>query len=274
MLVDRDRSRNQRWVGLHGSALTNSSPHSRQEIRKGKSGISIAAANVQNSDRLSGTQRHGPGASARHSGASIDWVRGSRTLQEVQGRGQWKALSSVIRYDKSSRLAATTTLSAAPAPSQAGNTRATSRGIVDSNCKSGGSQTDDRSVFARCVRWSWFPPKNDDDCCLRDCVLDTKFGPRYDVTKPLVLTRIRQDVSAEKCVAGMFSTPRQHASCSSKVVSVSAAIANLLHRARMPWTVKFLVIRGCGACRKSRLVRHSFARPGPWRIFAFLDHCA
>ena len=37
-------------------------------------------------------------------------------------------------------------------------------------------------------------------------VLDTKFGPRYDVTKPFVLTRIRQDVSAGKCVAGMTST--------------------------------------------------------------------
>ena len=37
---------------------------------------------------------------------------------------------------------------------------------------------------------------------LRGYVLDTKFGPRYDVTKPLALTRIRQDVSAGKCVAG------------------------------------------------------------------------
>ena len=42
----------------------------------------------------------------RHSGASIDRVRGFRTLQEVQIRGQWKAFSSVTRYDKSSRLAA------------------------------------------------------------------------------------------------------------------------------------------------------------------------
>ena len=29
------------------------------------------------------------------------------------------------------------------------------------------------------------------------------------------------------------------------------------------------VIRGCGTCRKSKLLRHGFARPGPWRIFAF-----
>ena len=49
-------------------------------------------------------------------GASIDQVRGFGTLQEVQRRGQWKALSSSgTRYDKSSRLAATTTLSRAHA---------------------------------------------------------------------------------------------------------------------------------------------------------------
>ena len=42
----------------------------------------------------------------RHSGASIDRVRGFRTVQEVQRRGQWKAFSSVTRYDKSIRLAA------------------------------------------------------------------------------------------------------------------------------------------------------------------------
>ena len=46
----------------------------------------------------------------RHSGASIDRVRGLRTLQQVQKRGQWGGrgggFSSVARYDKSSRLAA------------------------------------------------------------------------------------------------------------------------------------------------------------------------
>ena len=65
---------------------------------------------------------------------------------------------------------------------------------------------------------------------LRGGVLDTKFGPRYDVTKLLVYTRIRQEVSAGTCVAGMTSP----LSCSSEVMSASAAIANLFHRARMP----------------------------------------
>ena len=41
---------------------------------------------------------------------------------------------------------------------------------------------------------------------LRGYVLDTKTGPMYDVTKLLVLTRIRQDVTAGKCVAKMIST--------------------------------------------------------------------
>ena len=31
------------------------------------------------------------------------------------------------------------------------------------------------------------------------------------------------------------------------------------------------VIRGCGTCRKSKLLRHFLARPGPWQIFVFLD---
>ena len=70
---------------------------------------------------------------------------------------------------------------------------------------------------------------------LRGYVLDTGVGPRYDVTKPLVLTSIRQDVSAGTCVAGMISPPRQRTPSSPKIVSARAAISNLLHRARLPW---------------------------------------
>ena len=43
---------------------------------------------------------------------------------------------------------------------------------------------------------------------LRGYMLYTKFGPRYDVTKPLVITRIRQDVAAGTCVAAMIPPPR------------------------------------------------------------------
>ena len=57
-------------------------------------------------------------------------------------------------------------------------------------------------------------------------------------TKPLVHTKIRQDVTAGKCVAGMISPPRHHASCNPKVISANAALANLLHRAHMPWILE------------------------------------
>ena len=75
---------------------------------------------------------------------------------------------------------------------------------------------------------------------LRGYGLDTKFGPRFDVTKPLVLTRIRQDVSTGKSVAGMSSPPGQHTACTPKVISASATIATLLHRARMLWILEHL----------------------------------
>ena len=66
----------------------------------------------------------------------------------------------------------------------------------------------------------------------------------YAVSQPFVLTRIRQDVSAGKYVAGMISPPRQHTSGSPKIISVSAAIARLLHRARMPSILE----HPCGSC--------------------------
>ena len=56
------------------------------------------------------------------------------------------------------------------------------------------------------------------------------------MTKPFVLTRIRQDVSTGKCVGAMTSPPRQHSSCSSTVIA--ATIAHLLHRSRLPWILE------------------------------------
>ena len=58
------------------------------------------------------------------------------------------------------------------------------------------------------------------------------------MTKRLCLTRVRQDVSAGTCVAATLSPPRQHTSCSSKAITATAAIANLLHRACMPWILE------------------------------------
>ena len=41
----------------------------------------------------------------RHSGPSIDRAQDNRSLLEVQKRGQWRAHKSVVRYEKSARLA-------------------------------------------------------------------------------------------------------------------------------------------------------------------------
>ena len=89
------------------------------------------------------------------------------------------------------------------------------------------------------------------------------------MTQPNVLSSIRQDVSAGKCVAGMISPPRQLSSCSSKVVSATAAIANLLHRARTPWILEHPCDSWLWDVQKSKLLRRNLARPGPWRIIVF-----
>ena len=187
-------------------------------------------------------------------------VGGSRTLQNIQKRGQW------ARFDNS-RLP----LSPSPAPKQVENTRATCRGVCDKTIQSPavhkrmpGEYLLD--VFGVCG----FFGKRGKSFGFRGYVLDTKFDLWYDVTQPPFLTRIRQDVSSGKCVAGMLSPPRLHTSCSSNVISAIPAIANLLHRARLGfWNTR--LIRGCGTCRKSRLLRHSLARHGHWRIFVSLD---
>ena len=44
-----------------------------------------------------------------------------------------------------------------------------------------------------------------------------------------ILTRIRQEVSAGNCVAGMIASPRKHTLCSANVDSASTSIVNLLH---------------------------------------------
>ena len=122
---------------------------------------------------------------------------------------------------------------------------------------------------------SGFVAKATNHFCLHGYVLDTKFEPRYDVTKPLVLTRIRQDVCGGKCVAATISPPRLHTSCSSqsdfrlyghrKLASSCSDAVDSGHTR---------VFRGCWTCQKSKHLRHSLARLGPWRIFAFWDHRA
>ena len=66
----------------------------------------------------------------------------------------------------------------------------------------------------------------------------TMYQARHSSASIERVRKIQQDVSAGKCVAGMMSPPRQHASRSPKVISACVAIANLLHRARMPWILE------------------------------------
>ena len=73
---------------------------------------------------------------------------------------------------------------------------------------------------------------------LRGCVPDTKFEPKYHVTMLLVHARIRQDVSAGTCVAGMISRPRQHTSCSPTVASANATSQICFNPARMSWILE------------------------------------
>ena len=93
----------------------------------------------------------------RHSGASIEKVRGFGTLQEVRGRRQRKAFCSVVRYDKSSQLE---TLARR------------AEGLLIKSVL---------DVFGGLG----FLAKATNHPGLSGYVLDTKFGPRYDVTKPL-----------------------------------------------------------------------------------------
>ena len=211
----------------------------------------------------------------RHSGASIDRVRGFRTLQEI--RNEVRELLAVSQgTTKAVVWRPTITLSLSCLGTSWKHSRDLPRHCWQDGCESTSSQTDDREVHARRLWWSW----TTDQIGLRGYVLDTKFGPRYDVAKPPVLTRIRLDVSAGKCVAGMISAPRQRTSCSHKVVSV----ANLFHRARMlrivehprdSWLGDVMQVQALAAQpRTSRLLRHSLTQSGPWRIFAFADHRA
>ena len=102
---------------------------------------------------------------------------------------------------------------------------------------------------------------------LRGSLLDTTFGPRYDVTMLLVLTGTRQDVAAGKCVAGI-SPPRQHTSRSHKIMSASAAIADSLYRARITW----ILGRPCDSCLGNVPKIEALAAQ-PRTAWALADYC-
>ena len=112
------------------------------------------------------------------------------------------------------------------APKQSGNTRATCRGVVDEAFADPVVHTRIAGKFLLDVfGGSGFGAKTTIIwVCVAMCSTRSLV---HDVTQPLVLATIRQDVSARKCVAGLISPPREHTSCSSKVISVGASIAKL-----------------------------------------------
>ena len=130
-----------------------------------------------------------------HIGASIGRVQGFRTLHKVR-----ITFSSVARYDMGSRLAADSHSSPSHAPKQAGNTRATCRGIV---AEAAANPPAHKRMAGKFVL----------DVFGGLGFLAKASNHSFEVTKPLVLTRI------------LASFPSYS----------SASSANLLHRARRPW---------------------------------------
>lgn len=70
-------------------------------------GLTLKAYNValtQSCERLGLAQLHLTPHCLRHSGPSSDCYHKVRTLEEIQQRGRWRALSSVARYKKPGRM--------------------------------------------------------------------------------------------------------------------------------------------------------------------------
>ena len=103
-------------------------------------------------------------------------------------------------------------------------------------------------------------------------VPETKCGPKYDVAQALLFSpRIRQDVSAGKCVAGMISHPRQHTSCSSKIIFRQCCHRKLASSGSQTLdSGNTHVIHGSGTRRRSRsscgTASHGL---GPGRLLCF-----
>ena len=112
----------------------------------------------------------------------------------MQKRGQWKAFSSVTRHDKSSLLATdyqsllrNKLITIAQRAEVLWTKQLQVRRLTNAWL---GEHT--IGVFGG----NGFLTKATNLLGLRGYVLGTKFGPRYDVTQAIVLSRIRQDVSA------------------------------------------------------------------------------
>ena len=213
---------------------------------------SVEIAASKNGMSTRGPRRVGAHGPARAS-------MGLQAPDHVQNTPQWSQHRSNARFHTFARSAKTRSvesfhcrrirqkqssgslppLCCSPAPTQIETTGVTCRGEVDE--ASASPAVHERmtgNVGSACSVDVAFWRKRQ---IIWDCVAmcsTQNLVPRYDVTKPLVLARIGQDVSAGKCVAKVMSPPRKQTSCSSKVLAASASVANLLHCARMPWILE------------------------------------
>ena len=234
--------RNPRWVGLYGSAMASVGQQALVRTQSGKSGrknlefrLPCSSKNIQECNRRFGTQRHdyvpnAPQWSQHRSGARFqDFARSAET----------KSVESVQQCHKTRQKQSSGDRLPLSPPKQAGNTRATCRGIVN---KAIASRAAHKRITGACIidvfGGDGFLTKATNLLGLRGHALDTKVGPSIRRDRAHCFSRIRLDVTVGKCVARKISPPRQHTSCSSKVVSATAAIDNLLHRARTPWILE------------------------------------
>ena len=202
------QDRSPRWVGPHGPALASMGQRAPVEVWKSGGAdlefrLPCSSSDVEDCNRLFGIQRHDHVLNTSQwnryrSGAGFQNFPKS-AKKEVSGE------RSAVSQDMTNAVAwrPTATL---PRPLRSKlETRATCRGIVDEATASAAAhkRMTGKYVLGVCGG-SGFLAKAANHFVLRGYVLDTKFGPRYDVTKPLVLTRIRQDVSAGKCFAGVI----------------------------------------------------------------------
>ena len=164
----------------------------------------------------------------------------TQRLDQVPDTSQWNQHRSSTGSRHPARSPSTTSmtpLSPLCAPKRSGNTRTACRGVVDQAIADPAvhKRMTGKSMFDM-FGGSSFVAKATNNVGLCGCVLDAKFGPRCYVTKPLVLTRIRQDVSAGTCVAGMMALPRLHLRALPKSFPVLLFIDN----SRMPWVLEHL----------------------------------
>ncbi|CAE7512342.1 unnamed protein product [Symbiodinium sp. CCMP2592] len=152
----------------------------------------------------------------RHSGPSIDRAQHLRSLLEVQRRGTWKSAKSVLRYEKSARLAASflelpqRLRVDSPQSTMIGKHR--DRYCLDLFSGRGGVSRALRRLGFRCFEY---------DIC---------HGADHDLTSKSVLSNIRTAIFRGEVLSVMFGTPYSSFSVARDRTSI---IRNHLH----PWGI-------------------------------------